>query len=160
MAHLRFEVVRTFDETTQVVWNALVDWPAHGEWIPATRVEMGSDDPTAVGAEFTGYTGFGPVVLEDRMRVTRCDWSDGRGAGFCEVDKLGPVLRGRAWFTVEPDGAGTVVAWVEDVAVPYVPRFLAPLINHAATIGFRFSLRRLAKILHARNTARVRRGGN
>lgn len=150
MAHVQFEVVRSFDEAARVVWNELVDWPAHGAWIPATRVEMGSGDPTAVGTEFTGYTGYGPLVLTDHMRVTRCDWDESTTSGRCEVDKLGPVLQGSAGFTVEANGSGAVVTWVEDVTVPYVPQFVAPIVARAAAMGFGFSLRKLAKILRER----------
>jgi hypothetical protein len=70
----------------------------------------------AAGAEFTAYTGFGPLSLKDKMAVTECEWNDADGSGRCEVEKLGPALRGRAGFTVEPDGAGAVVKWFEHSA--------------------------------------------
>lgn len=151
MAHVEFEVVHKFDADARVVWDDLVDWKAHEAWIPATRVDVAPGDPTAVGAEFTAYSGFGPLALKDHMAVTQCDWDDAEGAGRCAVDKLGPVLRGRAWFTVVPDGDGSVLSWYEDVSVPYVPQFFAPVVGRAGAAGFRFGMKRLAKLLSERS---------
>ncbi len=149
MANVKFEVVHPFEASARVVWDELVDWKGHEAWIPATRVEVGPGDPTAVGAEFTAYTGFGPLSLKDKMEVTECEWNDAAGSGRCEVEKLGPVLRGRAWFTVEPDGDGAVVKWFEDVTVPYVPQFVAPVLNFGGATGFRLGMKKLARQLSA-----------
>lgn len=151
MAHVEFEVIHTFDAEARVVWDDLVDWKAHEAWIPATRVDVGPGDPTAVGTEFTAYSGFGPLALKDHMAVTACDWDEATGLGRCEVEKLGPVLRGRAWFTVEPDGDGSVLSWYEDVRVRYVPQFVAPVLNRAGAAGFRIGMKRLAKLLSERS---------
>jgi hypothetical protein len=107
MAPVRFELSRRFDVPVRELWDELVDWPAHGAWIPATTIEGESGDPTAVGYTFTAWTGFRPVALEDRMRVTRCDWDEAAQTGVCDVEKLGPVLGGGAGFTVRADGAGS-----------------------------------------------------
>ena len=129
------------------LWDELVDWPAHGEWIPATTIEGEGGDSNEVGYTFTAWTGFRPVALEDRMRVTRCDWDDDAQAGVCDVEKLGPVLSGTAGFTVRADGSGSVIDWREDVTVPYLPAFVAPVAAFVGRIGFRLSLRSLAKVL-------------
>jgi carbon monoxide dehydrogenase subunit G len=145
MATVRFEVRTSFDADPRRVWDEMIDWKGHEAWIPATRVHVDGEDPTAIGATFTAWTGIGPLSLEDRMRVTRCEWADDRGD--CEVEKLGPVLRGRAGFTVKPEGHGCVVVWVEDVTVPYLPRALAPVLARLGAAGFRIGMRRLAKII-------------
>lgn len=157
MASVYFEVVHQFETSARSVWDELVDWKGHEAWIPATRVEVGEGDPTAPGTRFTAFTGFGPVALHDKMVITECEWDDESGSGRCEVEKLGPVLHGRAWFTVEADGGGTgggegaVVKWFEDVTVPYVPQFVAPVLNRGGAAGFRMGMKKLARQLAERS---------
>lgn len=150
MTPVQFDVTRHFDVAPRPLWDELVDWPAHGAWIPATTIESGDGDPTAVGYTFTGWTGWRPVALEDRMRVTECTWNEAESTGECWVDKLGPVLGGRAGFTVRADGSGSVIEWHEDVTVPYLPGFLAPVAAWFGSIGFKLALRSLDKVLTAR----------
>ena len=147
MAAVRFEVRSSFDASSRRVWDEMIDWKGHEQWIPATRVAVDPGDPTAIGATFTAFTGLGPLALEDRMRVERCAWDDAASTGDCAVEKLGPVLRGRAGFTVKPEGAGSVVVWLEDVTVPYVPQFAAPIVAKLSAAGFRLGMRKLAKLV-------------
>ncbi len=155
MANVKFQVVHEFGADTRVVWDELVDWKGHEAWIPATKVDVGTGDSTAIGAEFTATTGFGPLALKDKMVVTECTWDEEASSGNCEVEKVGPVLRGRAWFTVTadgPDGGGrSVVNWFEDVTVPYVPQFVAPVLNRLGATGFRLGMKKLAKLLAKSN---------
>ena len=151
MTAVRFTVTLDFDASSREVWDELVDWKAHEAWIPATRVEVDGGDPTAVGATFTAWTGFGPLALEDRMRVTECDWADEAQRGVCHVEKLGPVLRGRAGFTVEPANRGTRVEWIEDVTVRWLPRMFAPVAARLGAAGFKFGMQRLNRLLATRN---------
>ena len=144
---VRFEVRTSFDAPPRRVWDEMIDWHGHGRWIPATRMEVAPGDPTAVGAELTAFTGYGPLTLEDRMRVTICSWDDDESIGRCEVEKLGPVLQGRAGFTVVPEGSGAAVVWLEDVTVPYTPGFTGPIIAKLSSIGFRSAMKQLAKIV-------------
>lgn len=146
-AAVRFEVRTSFDAPPRRVWDEMIDWKAHEAWIPATRVVVSEGDATAV--EFTAFTGYRPLVLEDRMRITRCEWDDTTSTGDCEVEKLGPVLRGHAGFTVKPEGAGCVVVWVEDATVPYTPGFAAPVVAKLGGAGFKLGMRKLAKIVEA-----------
>ncbi|MDJ0767953.1 MAG: SRPBCC family protein [Ilumatobacter sp.] len=151
MAKVRFEVRHEFTSSARIVWDELVDWEGHAAWVPLTRMEVDPGDPTAVGATFTAYTGVGRLALPDRMRVVRCDWTDSSSTGDCEVEKLGPVLTGRAGFTVEPaDGDRAVLHWFEDVTVPYTPQFVAPVLGKIGAAGFRAGMRRLAKQLTQR----------
>lgn len=150
MAQIVFDVQHRFDQPARVVWDDLVDWERHADWIPATKMEVEPGDPTDVGREFTARTGVGPVVLVDEMRVVNCEWDDATSSGSCQVDKLGPVLRGRAAFTVNPDGDGSKVDWVEDVVVNRVPQFLAPVAARLGALGFKQGMRSLAKQLDKR----------
>lgn len=151
MGLVRFTVRHHFAEDARVVWDELVDWPAHADWIPATRVEVAPGDPQAVGGEFTAWTGIGRLSLEDRMRVTAIDWDDERGAGSCAVDKLGPILTGEARFTVRPDGVGATLEWTEDVDVKYLPALLAPVAARIGAAGFKLGMGKLARSLRTRS---------
>ncbi len=153
MAHVEFEVRHRFEASPGAVWDELVDWAGHADWIPMTRVDVESADPTAVGARFTATTGLGPLALPDRMEVVSCDWDGTTSSGACEVAKLGPVLRGRAAFTVGPDGDGAALVWLEDVTVPYTPQFLAPVLGWLGGAGFSAGMRKLATLLAERSPA-------
>jgi len=151
MAHVAFEVRHRFEASEKVVWDELVDWAGHAAWIPMTRVDVEPGEPTAVGHRFTATTGLGPLALPDRMEVRQCDWDEATSTGTCEVAKLGPVLTGRAGFTVRPDGDGASLEWVEDVAMPYTPQFLAPVLAWLGAAGFSLGMRKLAKLLAQRS---------
>ncbi len=147
-ADVHFEVRYGFDADPRTVWDELVDWKGHEAWVPATRVQVDPGDPTAVGATFTAFTGYRPLVLEDRMRVALCDWAEGAATGRCEVEKIGPVLGGRAGFRVDAgEDHRTVVRWTEHVTVPYAPQFAAPLLGWLGALGFRVGMRRLRAVL-------------
>lgn len=130
----------------------MIDWAGHADWIPMTRVEVESADPTAVGARFTAWTGLGKLALEDRMEVAVIDWDDAARSGRCEVIKHGPILRGRAGFTIAPatdDDTATALEWFEDVTVPYLPGFLSPIVNKLGALGFAQGMKSLAKKLRS-----------
>ncbi len=150
MVAVDFTVVHEFDAPALVVWNEMIDWPSHADWIPATRIELDEGDTQAVGGTFTGYTGFGPLTLVDRMRIAEIEWDDATSTGRCVVDKLGPVLQGTAGFTVSPTAAGSQVSWFEKVTVPYLPEATAPVINKLSAAGFAAGMRKLAKLIAAR----------
>lgn len=150
MAAVRFEVRHSFTAPARVVWDELIDWKGHEAWIPATKVEIHTDgDPTAVGAEFTATTGYGPLALPDRMQVVRCDWDESAASGDCEVEKHGPLLLGRAGFTVSATPTGSELVWLEDVTVRRLPGFLSPVARWIGAFGFKMGMRKLAKQLDA-----------
>lgn len=157
MANVTFEVHYTFDAAPQMVWNEMVDWKGHETWIPMTRVEVQPGDPTAVGAEFTAWTGLGPVSLKDHMLVTQCDWDDSTSRGRCQVEKLGPVLRGTAGFTLQPgaEPETTDLVWFEDVVVGLVPQFMAPLLAKLGAVGFKQGMGSLNKLMSTRRRVTV-----
>lgn len=152
MASIEFTVQHDFSAQPQDVWQAMIDWESHGEWIPATRVEIDAGNPQAVGGEFTGYTGYGPLTLVDRMRVNQIDWHEDTSSGYCEVEKLGPVMSGTAGFTLTPtpSGDGAQIEWFEKVTVPKVPNPLGPAISKAGAVGFTLAMRRFAANLSNR----------
>ena len=147
MANVRFTVRHHFDHPPRVVWDELVDWAGHAKWVPATRVKVEEGDPLAIGARFTAWTGVGPLSLEDRMELVALDWNDESSSGSCEVAKLGPILKGRAGFTIEPDGSGTMLEWLEDVTIGFLPAFLTPVVGKIGALGFAQGMRSMAKLL-------------
>jgi hypothetical protein len=142
-------VVVTVDVGAPVTatWEALVDWPSHGRWVPLTDVTVLTDRPDGVGARFNGRTGVGPVGFDDPMEVV--EWAppvDG-GPGVCRVVKRGRVVLGSARFEVAPaPGAGSRVTWTYDVDVAPVAltrpfgALLAPVLRR----GLRSTLRTMA----------------
>jgi hypothetical protein len=150
MAAVSFRVRHEFDAPPRVLWDELVDWKAHEAWIPMTRVDAEPGDSTAVGYEFTAFTGPRPVALKDTMRVAECHWDDTADGGRCVVTKLGPVLSGQAGFTVSPNGDGSAIEWFEEVDVKYLPRLFAPVVTKLSAAGFRFGMRRLDGVLRDR----------
>lgn len=146
-ADVSFEIQHRFDTSPREVWDALVDWEGHAAWIPATRVELGEGDPTTPGFTFTAWTGVRLLALKDEMRVAECAWDAADQRGRCVVEKLGPVLLGRAGFTVAGEEGGTIVEWFENVTVRRAPRFLGSILTWFGSRGFRFGMRRLERQL-------------
>lgn len=147
MAHVTFDVQRDFHASSRGLWEALIDWKGHESWIPATRVELGQGDPTQPGFVITAWTGPRPVALKDVMRVEECTWDHELQQGKCIVSKLGPVLSGRAGFTVSGDDSHSTMQWFEDVSVKWLPRVLAPLVTWMSSKGFSYGMRRLERQL-------------
>jgi hypothetical protein len=146
-----FRVRQEFDAPARVVWDELIDWEAHGAWVPMTHTDVHDDDGTAVGARFTAYTGVGRLALEDRMEVVECTWDEETGSGRCVVDKHGPVLFGQAGFDVTSTSTGSVLDWFEDVDVKRMPKFLAPVAAKIGSLGFGQGMKRLAELLEQRD---------
>lgn len=151
MALIDFTVSHQFAAPPRAVWDEMIDWPSHAAWIPATRIELDTDDSQIVGATFTGYTGYSKLTLVDRMRISEIEWDDTTSKGSCEVEKLGPVLKGRAGFVVSQSGDGATVDWFEQVTVPYLPRLLAPIVSKLSALGFALGMKRLAKIVEKKH---------
>ncbi|MBW8481373.1 SRPBCC family protein [Actinomadura parmotrematis] len=131
-----------------VLFAVLVDWPRHAEWMPFTRAEGGH----GVGADLAGWTGVGPVGFLDTMVIT--GWRPGRRVA---VRHTGRVVRGEAYFAVEPLAGGSRIVWAEAVDLPLGPLGRAgwivagPVVKAFMGLG----LRRLAA-LAARDVGPVR----
>ncbi len=152
MIAVEFTVTHNFAAPPQRVWKDMLDWEGHGDWVPATRVEIDSGDPHQVGGRFTGYTGIGPLMLVDRMEVAEITWDATTSTGYCKVNKIGPVLSGTAGFTVSPHGSGSRIEWFENVTVDNAPSLLnplAPAISKIAALGFSYAMKQFDASLRA-----------
>ncbi len=143
MANVHFTVTRDLPLSARDVFDELIDWKGHAEWVPLTRVEMlrGDGGP---GTEFVATTGIGPVALPDRMRVDELD----PVAMTSRITKIGPVLSGEVHLSVTSTGENSSrLEWVEDIRVPGAPQFLAKPVAAAARKGFQVSITRLARLV-------------
>lgn len=138
----------------QQAWDAIVDWEAQGEWIPATHVRILEDSAAAssrrerterqgVGTRIDAFTGFGKVGFLDKMTLRV--WEP---PTLVVVWHHGRVVRGSGSFEVTGLGGGrTRVTWSEHLELPLgvVGRVgwvvVRPLIN----LGFDAALKRLAR---------------
>lgn len=128
MTKVAFRVKVTCRTDAERMWQKLIDWRGHSEWVPVTSVKVLHGDG-GVGTEFVARTGVSPIAFDDWMQVTKVE-AETRTA---EVKKLGSLLTGGAGFTVHAANNGCVVEWWEDVRVKHLPGFLAP----AAAMVFR-----------------------
>ena len=143
MARVRFTVTRDLNLPADAVFAELIDWKAHEDWVPLTKVIIHSGDGGA-GTEFTATSGIKPLALPDRMRIDSLDAE----TMTVHVTKLGPVLTGTVELKVTPTGATSCrLDWFEDVRVPVLPQFLATPVGAAARQGFTTSIKKMAKKL-------------
>jgi hypothetical protein len=128
-------------------WAALVDWPAHGRWVPLTVVRVLTPSGSGVGARFVGRSGLGPVGFDDPMEVTEWQPPAGDRPGRCTVVKRGKVVLGSAWFEVAPLPAGrSRVSWTEQIELAPVAltRPFAAVVAAAGRFAFTRTLRAMA----------------
>ena len=143
MARVHFTVTRDLNLPADAVFAELIDWKAHEDWVPLTKVVIHSGDGGA-GTEFTATSGIKPLALPDRMRIDSLDAE----TMTVHVTKLGPVLTGIVELKVTPTGATSCrLDWFEDVRVPILPQFLATPVGAAARQGFTTSIKKMAKKL-------------
>ena len=72
MARVQFTVSRNLDIPADRVFAELIDWKAHEDWVPLTKVVIHSGDGGA-GTEFTATSGIKRLALPDRMRIDSLD---------------------------------------------------------------------------------------
>jgi hypothetical protein len=120
-------------------WRAVVDWPAQGEWMLATRVHGGHGP----GARVVARTGLWLVGFTDTMVIT--EWDPPRR---CVVEHTGRVIRGAGIFEVRADGVGSEFRWTEQLRLPLpagLGRLVAAVVRPLAERALASSLRRFAR---------------
>lgn len=151
MARVHFTVRKHLPLPARSVYDELVDWRGHAEWVPMTRVVIESGDG-GVGTTFVATTGLGPLALPDRMRVEEMDSAD----MTVRIAKIGPVLTGDVVLAVRAASEESCdLLWDEDVTVPVLPKFLAGPVGVVARLAFGVSIDAMAKRVRGRLPARA-----
>lgn len=145
------------------VWEHLINWPAHGAWIPFSTVTVTAPGaPDGTGTQFVGRTGLGPFAFNDPMTVTHLQppalhptvRRGGRPPviASCEIAKTGTLIRGTAGFILERiDNETTHLQWWEDIEIG--PRWTwwtaltGPAIQWAGQKAFTRALTKMASQL-------------
>jgi carbon monoxide dehydrogenase subunit G len=142
-----FTVRREVAAPAEQVWSRLVDWPAHGRWVPLTVVRVTSSGEPGVGTTFVGRTGIGPLGFDDPMTVTLWQPPAAGREGRCAVRKTGRVVLGSAELTVRPLGERRcAVQWTETAEIAGLRRLplMARISEVAGALAFRRMLARMA----------------
>ncbi|GAA4631502.1 hypothetical protein GCM10023196_061160 [Actinoallomurus vinaceus] len=120
------------------VWEVLVDWPRHSEWVPFTHAEGGAGD----GASLEAWTGVGPIGFLDTMVIS--EW---RPPHRVRVRHTGALVHGEGRFDLLdlPEGRCRVT-WAELIHLPLGPvgRVGWFAVGPMARLMLRTSLHRLA----------------
>jgi uncharacterized protein YndB with AHSA1/START domain len=122
------------------VWEVLVDWQRHGEWVPFTRAEGGAEE----GASVEAWTGVGTVGFLDTMVIS--DWEPPTRVA---VRHTGRLVRGEGRFDLlDLPGGRCRVIWSELVDLPLGPAGRAGwvAVGPFARLMLRTALGRLAKL--------------
>lgn len=147
---VRLAVDLAVNAPAELVWAALTDWPAQGEWMLGTRVRA-LDPQAGVGQRLAAVTGVGRIGVLDTMTIT--EWEPPRR---CVVEHTGRVVRGEGIFEVDDLGdRRSRIRWAEVLDLPggQLGRAGWGLVRPAFRAGVRVSLQRLA----ARVERRARR---
>ncbi len=118
---MAFTLVRRARVPARRAWDAVSDLAEHTRHVPLTTVRV-SGPGLVLGSEVVARTGLGPVGFADRMLVTGID-----PGTRLRLVKTGLWLRGWAEITVEEDGEGSRVTWVEELWLPGLRRLTRPL---------------------------------
>lgn len=124
-------------------WQRITDWPAHGRYVPLTKVTVVPTGPSRLGTVFTARTAVGRLGFDDPMEVVAWQPPAADGGGHCRLEKRGRVMLGWAEITVEPTAAGSTVTWREDATPRGLPRFAAPVAALAGRLLFGRVMRKL-----------------
>ncbi len=108
---MAFTVRRRSPLPPERAWQALTDFAGHGRHIPLTRVTTDPGQPQ-VGWRFVGVTRAGPVGFSDPMHLTA--WEPPHRF---RMVKTGWLLAGWAEVVVDADGTGSLVTWIEEIAL-------------------------------------------
>jgi hypothetical protein len=134
------------DAEVAAVWSLITDWPAHGRWIPFTKVSIDADSPvqSGLGTRFTGRSGIGPVAFDDPMTVTQWDPPQGNDPGRCRIVKHGKWVQGWAEIEVARVAGRAELSWTEEARPRWTPRFADPVVARLGKVLFGGTLRRMA----------------
>lgn len=127
-----FRIARESALPADEAWLRLTTWERHADVVPLTRVSVRTPPPSGEGTVFVARTGVGRLGFDDVMEVVA--WSPAaEGGGLCRLEKRGSFVTGWAQIEVSPRaGAGSTVAWQEDLRVRWLPRVFDGVLVAAA----------------------------
>lgn len=140
MSRVAVHASADIDAPAERVWEVLVDWSRHGEWVPFTRAEGGA----AEGASIEARTGAGPIGFLDTMVIS--EW---RPPHRVSVRHTGWPVRGEGRFDLLDLPAGRCrVTWSEAIDLPFglVGRAGWIAVGPLTRVMLGVALRRLAKM--------------
>lgn len=127
-----FRIDRESSLPADEVWRRLTAWERHADVVPLTRVSVRTPPPSGEGTVFVARSGIGPVGFDDVMEVVTWRPAAG-GGGLCRLEKRGSFVTGWAEIEVSPlAGAGSAVAWREDLRVRWLPKVFDGVLVRAA----------------------------
>jgi hypothetical protein len=142
-----FTITRASSRPAGATFARLVDWDAHSAAIPLTR--LSHTGTPGRGQRFVARTGWARWGFDDPMEVEllRPPTGDRPGdlPGLVEVRKTGRVVAGTVRWTVTPAPGGAVVEWRQVLRIPWLPRWLDPLVGVAGRVAYAAGLRRLLR---------------
>jgi polyketide cyclase/dehydrase/lipid transport protein len=124
-------------------WARLVDWPAHGRYVPFTDIRVTTGPRNGAGTVFVARTGLGRFGFDDPMEVVSWHPPAGGRRGKARIEKRGRVMTGWAELIVEARGSGSRATWREDITVARLPRFADPGARLSSRLLFGRVLRKL-----------------
>ncbi|MFE6164612.1 SRPBCC family protein [Streptomyces sp. NPDC056486] len=132
-----FRIDRKSSLPADEAWRRLTAWERHADVVPLTRITVRTPPPSGEGTVFVARSGIGPVGFDDAMEVVT--WrpapaaDGGGGGGLCRLEKRGSFVTGWAEIEVSPRaGAGSAVAWREELRVRWLPRIFDGVLVAAA----------------------------
>ncbi len=137
-------VTQDVGASQQAVWDVLVDWDRHEEWMLLTRAQGGAH----VGAHVEAFSGVGRLGFLDPMTIVV--WEPPMRA---VVRHTGSVVRGSGSFEVQPLGPDrSRIVWSEWILLPWgqFGHLGWPLARPLLRAGVSLSLRRLASLVEGR----------
>src|SRR5947208_12509329 len=95
-----FVVTRDSPLPVEAAWERIVDWAAHGRYVPLTRIEVRTPPPNGLATVFSARTGLGRFGFDDPMEVVEWEPPQDGSAGRCRLVKRGRVMTGWAELSV------------------------------------------------------------
>lgn len=127
---MAFTITRHTTAPAAAAWDAVSDLAEHSRHVPLTTVRV-PDGGLVLGSEVVARTGVGPLGFADRMLVTGIE-----PGKRLRLVKTGLWLRGWAEITVEPDGDGSRVLWMEELWLPGLRLLTRPLGDRLGPVLF------------------------
>jgi uncharacterized protein YndB with AHSA1/START domain len=131
------------DAPRERVFAILSDASTYAEWVVGSRAIRRADGSwPARGTRFAHTVGLPPLTIDDETEVIDAD----PPARLELHAKARPLPTAHVRLMLEPEGSGTRVTMVEDLANPLLNLLGGPVVHAAMRARNRISLRRLKRL--------------